>query len=62
MHSSYLSIWWVYRVKKYKVCKKQMAVVKAIGKVRNLEIGHYCFKCKRLVPNKDRVKMEEELI
>jgi hypothetical protein len=36
-----------------------MAVVKAIGKVRNLQVGYYCFKCKRLVPDKEKVKMEE---
>jgi hypothetical protein len=39
-----------------------MSVVKAIGKARNLQVGHYCFKCRRLVPDKEKVKIEEEFI
>jgi hypothetical protein len=38
-----------------------MVVIKAVGKLRSVEVGHYCFKCKRLVPNKENVKLEEEL-
>ena len=34
-----------------------MAVVKAIAKIRAIQVGHYCFKCRRLVPDKEKVKM-----
>jgi hypothetical protein len=52
----------VFEVEKCKVCKRPIAVVKAIGKIRSQQIGNYCFKCKRLVLDKEKVKTEGEFI
>lgn len=49
-------------MKKCKVCKRPMAVVKAFGKMKTRAIGNYCFKCRRFVPDKEKVKVEENLI
>jgi len=49
----------VFEMARCRVCKKRMVVVRAVGKLRSVEVGHYCFKCKRLVQNKENVKAHE---
>lgn len=49
-------------MKKCKICKKPMSIVKTVGKIRTVQVGHYCFKCKRIVPEKDKIKLDIEYL
>ena len=50
---------------KCKVCKKKLLPVSANGSIRSFKLGFYCPKCKRLIPEKSRIKekstVDEEL-